>query len=45
LRSIALAVTVMAGGQMKLEAAQQVHAHAREEKKRLARIRRAVYRA
>ena len=33
LRSIALAVTVVAGGQMKLEAAQQVHAHAREEKK------------
>lgn len=34
LRSIALAVTVVAGGQMKLEAAQQVHAHAREEKRR-----------
>lgn len=34
LRSIALAVTVVAGGQMKLEAAQQVHAHAREEKKK-----------
>ena len=32
LRSIALAVTVVAGGQLKLEAAQQVHAHAREEK-------------
>ena len=35
LRSIALAVTVVAGGQMKLEAAQQVHAHAREEKKKM----------
>ena len=34
LRSIALAVTVVAGGQMKLEAAQQVHSHAREEKKK-----------
>ena len=34
LRTIALAVTVVAGGQMKLEAAQQVHAHAREEKKK-----------
>jgi Gluconate 2-dehydrogenase subunit 3 len=34
LRSIALAVTVVAGGQMKLEAAQHVHAQAREEKKK-----------
>src|SRR5215510_7501330 len=32
LRNIALAVTVVAGGQLKLEAAQQVHAHAQEEK-------------
>jgi gluconate 2-dehydrogenase gamma chain len=34
LRSIALAVTVVAGGQIRLEAAQQVHAHARDEKKK-----------
>ncbi|MCI0351243.1 MAG: gluconate 2-dehydrogenase subunit 3 family protein, partial [Acidobacteriales bacterium] len=34
LRSIALAVTVVAGGQMKLEAAQHVHSQAKEEKKK-----------
>ncbi|MBM3804169.1 MAG: gluconate 2-dehydrogenase subunit 3 family protein [Acidimicrobiia bacterium] len=34
LRSIALAVTLVAGGQMKLEAAQHVHARARDEKKK-----------
>src|SRR5262245_7563252 len=34
LRSIAMAVTAVAGGQIKLEAAQHVHNQAREEKKR-----------
>jgi hypothetical protein len=33
LRSIAMAVTVVAGGQIKLDAAQQVHAHAHDERK------------
>ena len=34
LRNIALALTTVAGGQLKLEAAQQVHQHAQEEKKK-----------
>ena len=34
LRNIALAVTAVAGGQLKLEAAQHVHQQAREEKKK-----------
>jgi gluconate 2-dehydrogenase gamma chain len=33
LKNIAMAVTVVAGGQMKLEAAQHVHSRAKEEKK------------
>ena len=43
LRSIALAVTVVARGQMKLEAAQQVHAHAREEKKSTGSYKRKLF--
>jgi gluconate 2-dehydrogenase gamma chain len=34
LKSIAIAVTVVGSGRMKLEAAQQVHQHAKEEKKK-----------
>ena len=34
LRNIALAVTAVAGGQLKLEAAQHVHQQAKEEKKK-----------